>query len=143
MVSAADHAGTSKLMSLSFNCPPHHFVFQIFCVSCASIRLISGSDLATKARLLAFNTTQSRVVVGLPTGHNTLIRQLYIMWLSNNPTCKKCGTEKKTSVHVLCECEALASLRHSYLGSICLDPEDIRKLSIGAIWNFAEGTGLL
>jgi len=24
-----------------------------------------------------------------------------------------------------------------------LDPEDIRKLSIGAIWNFAKGTGLL
>ena len=24
-----------------------------------------------------------------------------------------------------------------------MDPEDIRKLSIGAIWNFAKGTGLL
>jgi len=30
-----------------------------------------------------------------------------------------------------------------YLGSLFLDPEDIRKLSIGAIWNFAKGTGLL
>jgi hypothetical protein len=27
-------------------------------------------------------------------------------------------------------------------GSVFLDPEDIRKLNIGAIWNFAEGTGL-
>jgi hypothetical protein len=24
-----------------------------------------------------------------------------------------------------------------------LDPEDIRKLSIGVNWNFAEGTGIL
>jgi hypothetical protein len=24
-----------------------------------------------------------------------------------------------------------------------LDPEDIRKLNIGAIWNFGKGTGLL
>jgi hypothetical protein len=24
-----------------------------------------------------------------------------------------------------------------------LDPKDIRKLSIGAIWNFVKGTGLL
>jgi hypothetical protein len=42
-----------------------------------------------------------------------------------------------------CECEALASLRYTYLGSFFLEPEDIRKLSIGAIWNFAKGTGLL
>jgi len=37
----------------------------------------------------------------------------------------------------------LASLRHTYLGSFFLDPEDVRKLSIGAIWNFAKGTGIL
>ena len=65
------------------------------------------------------------------------------MGLSNNPTCMKCGTEEETSVHILCECEALASLRHAYLGSFFLDPEDIRMLVVGAIWNFAEGTGLL
>jgi hypothetical protein len=65
------------------------------------------------------------------------------MGLSNNPTCSKCGTEEETSVHILCECEALASLRHTHLGSFFLDPEDIRKLRIGAYWNFAKGTGLL
>jgi hypothetical protein len=65
------------------------------------------------------------------------------MGLSNNPTCRKCGTEEETSVHILCECEALASLRYTYLGSFFLDPEDIRVLSMVAIWNFAEGTGLL
>jgi hypothetical protein len=27
-------------------------------------------------------------------------------------TCSKCGTEEETSVHILDECEALASLRH-------------------------------
>ena len=57
--------------------------------------------------------------------------------------CRKCGTEEETSVHVLCECEALASVRHSYLGSFFLDPEDIRKLNIGPIWKLAKGTGLL
>jgi hypothetical protein len=39
--------------------------------------------------------------------------------------------------------EALVPLRHSYLGSFFLDPEDIRVLGVGVIWNFAEGTGLL
>jgi hypothetical protein len=46
-------------------------------------------------------------------------------------------------VHILCECGALASLRHQYLGSFFLDPEDIRLLGVGAIWNFIKGTGLL
>jgi len=58
--------------------------------------------------------------------------------LSNNPTCRKCGTEEETSVHILYECEALVSLGHTYLGSFFLDPEDIRKLTIEAIWNFAK-----
>jgi hypothetical protein len=65
------------------------------------------------------------------------------MGLSHNPTCRKCGTEEETSVDILCECEGLASLRHTHLGSFFLDSEDIRKLSIGAMWNFAKGTGLL
>jgi hypothetical protein len=51
------------------------------------------------------------------------------MGLGNNPICRKCGTEKETSVHVLCACEALASLRHSYQASFFLDPEDIGKLN--------------
>ena len=104
---------------------------------------ISGPNLVARARLLSFNRTQSRAVIGLLTGHNTLRIHLYVMGLSYNPNCRKCGTEGETSVHMLCECEALASLRHAHLGSFFLDPEDIRKLSTGAIWNFGKGTGLL
>ena len=69
-------------------------------------------------------------------------RHLHIVGLCNDPMCRKCGPEEEASVHILCECEALASLRHAYLGSF-LDPEDIRELGVGAIWNFAKGTGLL
>jgi len=65
------------------------------------------------------------------------------MGLSDNPICRKCGTEEETSVYVLCACEALASLRCSYLGSFFLEPENIRKLNIGAIWKFAKESGVL
>jgi hypothetical protein len=37
----------------------------------------------------------------------------------------------------------LASPKHMHLGSFSLDPEDIRKLSIRAIWNFVKVSGLL
>jgi len=30
-----------------------------------------------------------------------------------------------------------------YLGSFFLDPEDIRVLGVGVIWNFVKETGLL
>jgi len=64
------------------------------------------------------------------------------MGLSNNPFCRKYGTEEETSVHSLCECEALASLRYTYLGSFFLNLEDVGKIGMGAIWNFAKGAGL-
>jgi hypothetical protein len=65
------------------------------------------------------------------------------MGLRDSPLCRKCGAEEETSAHVLCECEALATHRHTYLGSFFLDPEDVRELSLGAIWNFIQRTGLL
>jgi hypothetical protein len=85
----------------------------------------------------------NRVVIGLLTGQNTLRRHLHIMGLCNDLMCRKCDTEEETSVHILCECEALASIRHAYLGSFSLDSEDIRELGMGAILNFVKGTGLL
>jgi hypothetical protein len=49
---------------------------------------------------------------------------------------------EETSVHILCECEALAALRHANLGSLFLDPKDVKGLSVRAIWKF-QGIGLL
>jgi len=40
---------------------------------------------------------------------------------------------EETTVHIVCEYEALALLKHAYLGSFFLDLEDILNLSIGAI----------
>ena len=101
-----------------------------------------GPDRTTGAWLLCPNRTQTKVVIDLFTGHNAL-RHLCIMGIGNNPMCRKCGTEKETSVHILCECEALASLRYIYLGSFFLDPDNVKKVGVGAIWRFSNATGLL
>jgi len=57
--------------------------------------LISGRNLATRARLLSFNRTQSRVVTGLLTGHSILRIHLCIMGLCNNPTCRNVAQRRK------------------------------------------------
>jgi hypothetical protein len=44
--------------------------------------LISGPCPGAKAKFLSLNRTQSRVVPGLLTGHNTLRRHLHLMGLS-------------------------------------------------------------
>ena len=64
------------------------------------------------------------------------------MGLSDSPLCRRCGAEDETSAHILCESEALASLRHTYLGSFFLEPEDVKRVSLGAIWNFSKATWL-
>jgi hypothetical protein len=76
-------------------------------------------------------------------GHSILRRHLHIMGLSDSPLCRKCGAEEETSADVLCECEALATHRHIYLGSFFLNPEGIKELSLGAIWTFITRTGHL
>jgi len=87
---------------------------------------------------LSFNRVQSRVVTDFLTGHDTLRRAPYIMALIDFPLCKKCGVEDETSVHISFECEDLAKRGRTYLGSFFLDPEDVRSLKLGAIWNFIK-----
>jgi len=67
-----------------------------------------------KSKFMFFNKTQCDVVIGLLTRHNTLRRHLHLMGLTNSPLCRRCEAEDETSAHILCECEALASL-HSDL----------------------------
>ena len=109
-------------------------IMAVFCISFTSCfpgmlltYFLNGFEIVPVAPIIiiiiiiiitmSFNRTQSRFVFGLLTGHNTLGRHLYIIGLSNNTTCMKCGIEEDPSVHILCQCEALASLRHTYLGS--------------------------
>ena len=106
-------------------------------------KLISGPISTTKTRFLSFNRIQSKVVIGLHNGHYILRKHLHLMWLTNSPLYRRFGVGEETSAPILCECaecESLASLRHLYLGSFFLDPEDVKNLSLGAISNFSKRT---
>jgi hypothetical protein len=109
---------------------------------CQVRKLNSGPSPATRIKLLSFNKTQTKVINGLLTEHNTLGRHLNLTGLTNSCFCGRCGLEEETSAHACCECEALVLLRLGYFGSIFLNPEDFKNLSLGAIWDFSKGTGL-
>jgi hypothetical protein len=65
------------------------------CTQREARELISGCYLATRVRLLSFNRTQSRVVIGLLTGRNTLRRLLYIMGWVIIPPVGNVGLRRK------------------------------------------------
>jgi len=103
--------------------------------------LISGPCLGAKARFLSCNRTQSRAVSGLLTGRNTLRRHLHLIGLSDSPLCRRCGVEDETSAHILCECEALTSLRR-VTGLLLLGARGHQEYKSGVNWNFSKATGL-
>jgi hypothetical protein len=103
--------------------------------------LISGPCLGTKHRLLSFNRIQSRAVTGFITSHNTLRRHPHLMGLTDSPLCRKCEAEDETCAYILCRCEALASLRHAYLGSFILEPEYIKNVSLRPSGTLAKRQG--
>ena len=129
---------------LSSVLPIHYFNtctenMLLFCTTTNQFT-ISGPCPGAKDRFQSCNRTHSRVVTDLLTAHNTVRRHLHRNG-AVSPLCRRCGAEDETSAHIPWECEALASLRHVYLGS-SLEPEGIKSIILGAIWNFSKETGL-
>ena len=98
-------------------------VIFIYITRLASNEIFSPSN---KIHRVVGRVTKSRVITGLVTGHNTLQKHLHLVGLIKSPLCRRSEAEEETSAHILRECEALASLRHAYLGSIFFDPEVIK-----------------
>jgi len=65
------------------------------------------------------------------------------MGLTNSPLCRRCGIEDETPARILCEYEALASLRHVHLCYFFLNPEDIKSLIWGLSGTLAKEQGSL
>ena len=98
----------------------------------------------TKIKILNINPSEvlvKKIFIGIHVD-NIMRRYLHLMGLSDSLLCRRCGAEDENSAHILNECEVLASLIHVNLGFFFLGPEDIKIISLGAIWNFSNVTGL-
>jgi hypothetical protein len=59
--------------------------------------LISGPSMGANTKVMSFNRTQSRAVIGLLTGQNTLRWHLYLLGPQDGLLCRKCGVSQKCS----------------------------------------------
>ena len=58
----------------------------------------------------------TKTVVGIITGHGTLRKHRHTMEVERDSTCRFCGKEDETSLHVIFGCPALVESRRLYLG---------------------------
>ncbi len=84
-----------------------------------------------------------RMLVGFLTGHINLQYMLHKMRRAKTPSCRRCGAEKETSVHILCEYRLLEKARMQTLAFAGMDPEQIKKARPSGILSLGKGAGLL
>jgi ribonuclease HI len=104
---------------------------------CRQSRELLGVPKQRRARdLLKLKRFQMRILTGILTGHNTLNRHLYIMRRIPDPTCEFCFEGEETSQHFLCECPAVARIRHLVFASDPMDLEQVKGLKVEKLLTF-------
>jgi hypothetical protein len=77
---------------------------------------ILGPSARRTKDLLKLNRDQLRWLEGLPTGHCYIKWHRFKLELTDDPICDRCLEEDESVTHILCDCEAIASLRFRHLG---------------------------
>jgi hypothetical protein len=94
--------------------------------------------------LLKLSRCQLKMAVAVLRGHAPVRKHLHIMGLfDGDPTCRFCRMETETVQHIICCCEVLARQRYTVFRKLFAEPKDINTASVGDLWSFIRGTGLL
>ena len=92
--------------------------------------------------LLNLSRNQLRLMTGLLIEYCHLKGHLLKLVLVNSHECDGCKQASEMTSHILCHCEALASLRYRHLGHHFLKTGDFEDISVSKILHFALGAGL-
>jgi hypothetical protein len=88
------------------------------------------------------NKSRLRAAVGLLTGHTSLRAHLYQPGYTEGQECRLCGYEKEDSIHIVCDCPALACKRYRILGCTFLKPEDLENVKVSSLLSLVANMGL-
>jgi hypothetical protein len=93
--------------------------------------------------LLRLNRDQLRWVVGLLTGHCHLKWHLFKLGLTADPICERCLEDDESSIHIICDFEAVAYTRFRHLGQYFMEPSDYYDAPIDKVLHFIRNVGLI
>jgi hypothetical protein len=106
---------------------------------------IVGQSLNRTNALLKLRSPQLRWVITLRIGHALLRDHLKNLKLSDDDSCRKCqkGNTSRTSYHVFCKCESVASKRLRHLEYILMDSGNYHDVPIKKLLRFILSAGLI
>ena len=58
----------------------------------------------------------------------------------SDPTCSACGEDEETTLHYLGRCYANSMLRHTIMGSYCLQSEELDRVTLHNLLRFARAS---
>ncbi|XP_036144334.1 uncharacterized protein LOC114255717 [Monomorium pharaonis] len=110
---------------------------------CRQARVMLGECLSRNlARSIrSLGRGDARLATQLLTGHGDLNYHLHKLGRSDTPSCRLCGEEEETSLHILGNCPALVGPRTRLLGSGFLKPNQVRQLPVGDLLRFWKQAG--
>ncbi|XP_074042654.1 uncharacterized protein [Leptinotarsa decemlineata] len=88
--------------------------------------------------LLNHNREAVRVLVGLLTEHSRVRKHMSNMGTTESAQCRLCQEEEETALQVLCECEAIARLRHASCGEEKPEAASYMKVSVSRLWSLIK-----
>lgn len=103
-----------SLISIA-NCELHIHRWQQVIGCCNTSLVIPKSSPGTAKYCFSLTKEKFIKLLGIVTGHCTLKKHLYRLYIVNDPTCKGCNDENKTLEHLLCYCSVLVELRGAML----------------------------
>ena len=83
-----------------------------------------------------------RILTGILAGHCKLRAHLTNIGLEQTKTCRFCGEEDETSIHILTNCGGLVSHQLKNLGQPQIKESELPSLNPGAILKFLRDSGL-
>ena len=79
----------------------------------------------------------------LLTGHCQLKGHLFKLELVNSNVCNRCKQASETASDILCDCDALTTIRFRGLVHHFMKPSDFEDISVSKILHFVKGVALL
>ncbi|XP_020297795.1 uncharacterized protein LOC109862216 [Pseudomyrmex gracilis] len=112
--------------------------------SCRQAKVLMTQPLPDRTKeLLTMGKYKQGLCIGLLTGHWAFRAHLFNLGLVEESRCRFCGEEREDSVrHILCRCPSLVLKRFRSLGSMFVEPEDLKTHNIGHLYSLAANAGL-